>query len=221
MKRRDFLLVTGGMAAVGAFPGAASAAACRLFPADGARAFQALHRGEAVGRHRIEFTRDGGDFFVRTDVDIALGGGAAPGYRFVHRAEEVWRGGWLDALVSDTDDDGRLHTLRARRREGIFGGRANGADFTLSGYIIPSSLWHHDTIAVRSLFDTVDGRVKIVRARAVGREEIPVAGKPVPARHYVLSGQIWRELWYDDECRLVRTAFLARHESRIVLEMRP
>ncbi len=123
-------------------------------------------------------------------------------------------------MSSDTEDDGRRYRLRAERRDGIFQGTVNGSAFTVSGYIIPSSLWHRDTPVSEALFDTIDGMVKVVRARFIGRDRVPVGGKPVEAKHYRLRGQIQRELWYDADCGLVRAAWRTRDGARIVLEPR-
>lgn len=229
MRRRDVLLQAGAWA--GALSGGALAAAvepraaradCEIFPPDGVRDFLVLRRDRVVGRHRIAFSRAAPGhaerFVVRSDIEIEAPLLGNDVHRVAHHAEEVWRAGWLDALVSDTDDNGRLYRVRCEREDGIFRGTVNGAAFTVSGYIVPSSLWHHDTIAVEALLDTVDGRVKIVRPRALGHEEVPVAGQPVLARHYALYGQIPRELWYDPDCRLVRAAQPMPDGTHLVLE---
>ena len=214
-----------GIWALGPWPRAR--AACAIFPPNGAREFLILRHERVVGRHRIAFSRPrprasaaGADtlFVVRSDVEIRAGLLGTDEFRFVHHAEETWRDGWLDALVSDTRDDGRRYRVRAARRDGIFSGVSNGLSFTVSGYIIPSSLWHHDTVASETLLDTTDGLIKLIRARDLGEVEVPRAGRRVIARHYVLDGQIQRQLWYDADCRLVRAAYLARDGSWLTLE---
>ena len=62
--------------------------------------------------------------------------------------------------------------------------------------------------------------VKAVGPRFLGRERVPVGGKPVEAKHYALAGQIQRDFWYDTDCNLVRVARRARDGSEIVLEPR-
>ncbi len=228
MQRRSLLKLalkfTGAALAGALLPGAllplGAAQACRVFPPDGETDFMALRHGRVVGRHRIRFARAGGRFVVRSDVEIETGRPGARRFRFVHHAEEVWVDGWLHGVVSDTEDDGRRYRLRAERRDGIFQGIVDGLAFTVSGYIIPSSLWHRDTPASEALFDTVDGMVKVVVPRLVGRERVPVGGEPVEAKHYRLRGQIRRDLWYDADCNLVRVAWRARDGSEIVLEPR-
>ena len=121
MRRRRFLVF--GIAALAAslLPGPA-ARACPVFPADGELDFLVLRHGVAIGSHRIRFARAAGRFVVRSDIEFETAPpGAPPGAplaRYVHHAEEVWVGGWLHAVVSDTDDDGRRTRLRAEAMPG-------------------------------------------------------------------------------------------------------
>ena len=222
MEKRGFLElgITMVVAAVGMLLPGPAAGACPVFPADGELDFLVLRHGVVIGRHRIRFAREAGRFVVRSDIEIETAPpGAAPG-RYVHHAEEVWVAGWLHAVVSDSDEDGRRTRLRAERRDGIFQGTINGSAFTASGYIIPSSLWHRDTPASEALFDVVDGRFKIVHPRFIGRDRVPGPGGPGEAKRYALGGELPRELWYDLDCGLVRAAWRARDGSRLVLESR-
>jgi hypothetical protein len=218
MNRRGFLQLGSAVLAGLALP-RKGWADCLPFPPDGETAFTVIRNGSKIGHHIIRFDRREGRFVVRTDIAIEVSLLGATLYRYEHRAEETWDAGWLHALVSDTDDDGRLYRLRAERREGIFGGLVNGQRFTVSGYIIPSSLWHRDTPLSEALLDTVDGLLKISRGRLLGQEEVPVRGRAVGAKHYALQGQIERELWYDLDCNLVRVAMLGRDGSQITLEL--
>lgn len=52
----------------------------------------------------------------------------------------------------------------------------------------------------------------------VGREDVPAGGATVPARHFVLTGGIARDLWYDADCALVRIAIPGRDGVPIVFE---
>lgn len=226
MRRRDVLLkagtVAGGALAAGLLPRSVRAA-CEIFPPDGVRDFQVLRQDQVVGHHRIAFSRavpgHAKRFVVRSDVKIEVPLSETRSYRFTHHAEEVWRDGWLDALVSDSDDNGWRYRVRSERRDGIFQGTVNGAAFTVSGYVVPSSLWNHDTVSVEALLDTVDGKVKIVRPSALGSEEVPVGGEPVLAQHYALYGQFAREVWYDMDCRLVRAAQSMSDGAPLILEL--
>jgi len=215
-RRRVLQIAAGGLA--GALLPALPAAACRVFPLDGTLDFTVLRNRTAIGFHRIRFARRDGRFVVRIDIGFEVRLQGLSVHRYAHHAEETWTDGWLTGLVSDTDDDGKLYRLRAETRAGIFQGKINGAGFTVSGYIIPSSLWHRDTPAVEALLDTTDGLVKMVRGRRLDQDEIMVKGEAIQADHYALSGELNYHLWYDSDCALARVSLVGRDGSAIELE---
>ena len=219
MDRRDALKASLGVLAGLALP-AGPASARLVFPRDGVMDYLALRHDEVVGRQKLRFSRDSGDFTVRRDVELELRRLGGLAYRFVHHSEEVWADGWLSGLVSDTDDDGARWRVRAERNEeGVFEGVVNGLHFTVSGYAITSSLWHRDTPTQEALLDVIDARVKLIRARDLGLEKIDLRGEAVEARHYSIWGEIQREVWYDADCNLVRVALPVLEGMPITFEL--
>lgn len=221
MQRRQALRLLGGTAAgLTLTPAAlvAPAGACELFPQDKGWRFLVLRHGNVIGEHLFTFSRRDGDFVVEVAIDIAVDLLGITVFRFTHRAEEVWRKGWLQALTSATDDDGRLWRVRAERRDGALRGQVNDVGFDVSGFVVPASLWHRDTTKSQALLDTIDARVKVVRAKALGEERVEADGSTVEAKHYSLTGQIEREVWYDADCAIARVTFPARDGSLITLE---
>lgn len=218
MNRRQALVVLTGGAAGLAVPGARSpASACDGFP-DGARwHFQVLREGSAIGEHRCRFSRQGDDGVVEITIDIAVTLLGVTLFRFIHRAEEVWREGRLQSLVTSTDDDGTLWQISAAHEGGALRGEVNGVPFALPGVVIPASLWHRDTPKMRALLDPIDGRLKAVTGRDVGAETVTVAGLAVPARHIRLTGELRRDVWYDARCAIAKVTFPARDGSLITL----
>jgi hypothetical protein len=219
LQRRHALKLLGGTAAgFGLGFAAPAAAACDLFPQHKGWRFLVLRHGNVIGEHVFTFSRRHGDFVVEVAIDIAVDLLGITVFRFTHRAEEVWRKGWLHALTSATDDDGRLWRVRAERRDGALRGSVNDVGFDVSGFLVPASLWHRDTTMSQALLDTIDGRVKVVQAKALGEERVEADGSTVAAKHYSLSGQIEREVWYDADCAIARVTFPARDGSLITLE---
>ncbi|HEY9536420.1 MAG TPA: DUF6134 family protein [Kiloniellaceae bacterium] len=224
MQRRHALTLLGATAGGLALTAALPAAACGLFPqasglfsqASGWR-FLVLRHGEPIGTQRMTFSRRGDDSVVEVAIDIAVDVLGITVFRFTHRAEEVWRGGQLWSLVSDTDDDGTRWRVQAERRNGMLRGSVNGAGFEAPGSILPASLWHPDTTKAQALLDTIDGRVKTVDCRDLGEEAVPVAGAETAARHFRLTGEIERDVWYDANCAIARVTLRGRDGSRIAL----
>jgi len=217
MQRRQALKLLGG-AVAGVGLGAAPARACELFPKEDGWRFLVLRHGNVIGEHSFRFSRRNGDFVVEVAIDIAVDLLGITLFRFVHRSEEVWRDGWLHSLVSATDDDGTLWRLQSERRAGALRGSVNDVAFDVSGFVIPASLWHRDTPHTQVLFGTIDGRTKVVNSEALGEEPVTVAGSAAPARHFRITGELQRDVWYDDACGIARVAFPARDGSLITLE---
>ncbi|GAB4394120.1 MAG: hypothetical protein Tsb0032_16350 [Kiloniellaceae bacterium] len=220
MKRRHALkLLAGGATVLGLGGlGGVPARACDLFPRQDGWRFLVLRHGNVIGEHRFDFSRRDGDFVVEVAIDIAVEMLGLTLFRFTHRAEEVWRDGWLQSLVTATDDDGTLWRVESERRDGALRGRVNGLGFDVSGFVVPASLWHRDTPRSQALFGTIDGRVKVVRSEDLGEQAVPVGGQPVPARHWRLTGELQRDIWYGPDCGIARVSFPARDGSQITLE---
>ena len=207
-------------AAAGLVAGSArSAWARRVFPQPETTEFLALRNGQVIGLRRLDIGRDGGDLVVRTEEELTLGPSAAPSYRYLQRCEEVWRIGWLHALVCDTEEDDRLWRVRAERKDGIFSGVSNGRRFTVSGYPITSTFWHRDAHSQQGLLDVTDGWVKLIQGQLVGEERITVGNELRDSKHYLIFGQINRHLWYDLDCRLVRLRAPLRDGSEVLYEV--
>lgn len=197
---------------------AAAQAICEIFPGDGERRFLVLRHDQVLGEHRFNFARKGDTFTVRTDVAFSVGPARAPLYRYEHHSEEMWRDGWLQSVVSDTDRNGERWRLRMERREKALSGSVNGQAITVSGYLIPTSLWHRDTPSVEALFSVVDGFPKLITSHDLGERAVTFQGETLTARGHRIRGGLVIDLWYDGRCRLVRAAFPLFDGGEAVLE---
>jgi hypothetical protein len=220
MTRRQALAATAGAVVGFALP-ARSASPCRLFPATGVDAYTVLRNREPVGRHTIAFAREDGNFLARIETEVRYAVGGASEYRYSHHSEETWKDAWLHAVVSDTREDGSLWRVRAYRDDKVFKVKTNRfrLDQHISGYLIPSSLWHRDTAFESTLFDTIEGRLKRVQTTLVGDKHMSVRGEPVVAKHLVMWGELQRELWYARDCMLVRARVPAHGDTWLTLQL--
>jgi len=75
--------------------------------------------------------------------------------------------------------------------------------------VVPASLWNMATVSQTHLLNTLDGSDMAIMVKDLGEEAVKVMGKDVMARHYAISGDLQRELWYDAGGRLVKVRFAA------------
>ncbi|RDD60718.1 DUF6134 family protein [Ferruginivarius sediminum] len=219
LNRRDLLAAGAAGVGLSMLPRLAAADGC-VFPPEGSIGYRVLREGDEIGQHIATFKRRGDDLIAINDIEIVVKMLGIPVYRYEHRSEEVWKKGWLTAVESTTNKDGKKKSLRGERRDEAMRLVVNGEkNRSVSGYVVTTSLWHRDTPFEQGLMDIEDGEVKLIKGQLVARETVPVGNGEVEARHYSVTGEMARELWYDDRCRLVRVEFNTKKDgSRIILE---
>ena len=164
------------------------------------RAEYAIHHetyGE-VGQHVITFSCDGDDLVVETTIEGEVKVLMVPLFTRDGRYREVWRGDRLIAFDSHIVDNGEVYEVRAR---------ANGDRTVINGRrgrieapptIVSNHPWNHEVIERTLLFDTQRGRLQEVEVTPAGTETVTIAGRKVEAQKYRITGDLERELWYDD-----------------------
>ncbi len=184
-------------------------------PPGGSLDFTVLRNGSAVGRHEMVFRSepDGLKIDIRTNVAVKVAFITA--YRFEHEGHEVWQGGRLVRLWSKTNDDGTPHVLDVSAGGSDLSVMADGKSPERATVSIPASLWNERIVQQKTILNTLDGSRMNISVADLGPESVPVRGKMVPARHYAITGDLQRELWYDAQNVLVKVRFKARDGSDI------
>ena len=200
------------------------ASACRLFPGSSTDRYLGYQDGNEVGSQRFEFYRESGRFMVDSQLDIRYLNYANRSVSFLHRATEVWDRGWLNGFSATTRHLDREIRIKARSVEhGILSVYSSESDITLqvSGYVVPTSLWHRDARLVNRLIDLQDGKVKLVKVYYAGKDVLPREGGIIAASHYRVRGEIVRDAWYSDDCQLLRVQIPLPQAKPVTFELLP
>jgi hypothetical protein len=190
------------------------------FPQPGKLTYAVVRDGNKIGSQIVEFQRNGDQLLVLTSVKIEVSLLGITIYRFVHRSEEEWKGGELARLTSNTDDDGNKRVVDLKLVDGKLKGNYNGQAKEFPLGMIPASFWHPDSMKQTKLLDQVKARNRQITVKDLGTETITVQGKKIEARHFSVSGQIKREVWYGPEGRLEKLQFEGKDGSEIVMVLR-
>lgn len=182
--------------------------------------FTVLRNGDRIGTDVLSFEKRSNQMIVHVKTDIAVKIAFITVYRFTHRSREVWTNGRMTFIESRTNDDGTHHTLHAEARNGELVVDGDNKQSIAPAQIVPASLWDHDIVKSRTLLDTLNGTQMTINVRDLGPEQVMVRGQPTTARHYVLTGQLNRELWYDNRGVLVQAKFKGSDGSKIVYALR-
>jgi hypothetical protein len=190
-------------------------------PSTGRVDYEVIRKGEKIGTHSVVFRHDGRDLEVATWTDIAVKLLGVTLYRFRYQAEESWIDGQLTRLTSRTDNDGEPLTVNLAKTGDRIRGTCNGIPLDLPADTIPISVWHPDFIRQSVILDQYKCAAQKVRTADRGTEFIPAGQKSVKARHYALSGDVRRDVWYGPDGQTLQVLFPAKDGSKIAFVMRP
>ena len=151
-----------------------------------------------VGRHVITFVCQGDDLVVETRVEGKIRVLAIPIFKREATYREVWRDHRLMAFDSHFVDNGEVYEVKARADgdHTVIEGRRGRIEAPAT--VVSNHPWNYAVLDRTLLFDTQRGRLQKVRVTAAGTETITVAGRATQARKYIVTGDLERELWYDE-----------------------
>lgn len=167
--------------------------------------------------------RDGAmEVEIATHVLVSVGGMQV--YEFAQNQRELWRDRRLVELQARANDNGARHTIELKAGAGEGGAGAlltvDGQRSQVPAEVASTSLWHPFMLRQRALVDSLHGGVLAFKARDEGEVSLQVAEKDVIARHYTLSGDLKRRLWYaQGGDQLLRMAMVARDGSEVLFDV--
>ncbi|HEY5412411.1 MAG TPA: DUF6134 family protein [Caulobacteraceae bacterium] len=149
LSRRDALA---GVILVLATPRALLAAPSQL-------AFAALRNGQKIGEQRMSFHPEGEGLTAHTVVEMAVKLGPLTLYRYRHQATERWAGDRFESLETQTNANGKLLKVSARRTaDGVKIMPAAGGVTDAPASALPFTHWNRK-IATAPLFNPQDGKL--------------------------------------------------------------
>lgn len=183
-------------------------------------AFTVLRDGEPVGTNTITFQPTAAGLQVDVKTDIVVKITVIPVYRFEHEGHEIWQGDHLVSLRSVTNDDGTPHQLAVEAKGDALEVKGDGYSGPAAAGSIPGSLWNPALPRQTTLLNSLDGKLMKVEIKDLGDETVQVRGTPAKARHYVVDGDLKRDLWYDSDGTLVQIHLKAKDGSDILYVLR-
>jgi hypothetical protein len=178
--------------------------------------------GTPIGQQRMEFVNDGEKLRVlsHTELDVSLLGLSV--YGFNQQVEEVRSAGKLMSLTSEADDDGTDRKVSLSLQGDLLKGDYNGNDRAIDPKLITSLFWQKPPMGETQLIDTLRGKVRDVHVKELGAETLTLPVGRIETKHYQLTGEWKRDLWYDANGILVAGQLLKDGATiRQELQQRP
>ncbi|MBA4095486.1 MAG: hypothetical protein C0484_01785 [Rhodospirillum sp.] len=177
-------------------------------------AFDVERDGDVVGRYVIDFTRTDQGVLAEARVDVDVSLLFMPVYTLRYHARELWSGGELHSIEAFTDDDGDLvHVQATRDPEGLQVQTNDGAYETPA--VLPISHWNAALLEGGPMLNGMTGEVDEVEVFDQGLDTVSTRNGSLRARHYLYSGDLNGEIWYDEDGRWVKLRFRAKDGSMI------
>jgi len=203
-----FLLCTGVGSATAAVPGS------------GVLDFAIVRNGQEIGSQTYRFRQAQDSVEVNVSTRIKFKLGFLTVHRLNHNSQEIWKEDRLVAFSSSTSEKnilkGRAKYAVAVQEDGEnLSVEADREGWRAPANAAPASFWNSQLVSTDTLIDTVDGGKLAVTIEALGNDNISVNGSTLDARHYRVSGDMERELWYDLNNVLVQVRFTAEDGSEV------
>ena len=151
-------------------------------------AFKAFLDDKPIGEHRFTVVTEGSARRVTSDADFAVKFLGFSAYRYRHHAQEQWSGDCLADLTASTDDDGKAATVKLVRSGDTDVITTNAVKTSESGCLMTYAYWNPALREQTRLLNPQTGKVEAVRIERAGSGEIDVAGKPVRASDWRITG---------------------------------
>lgn len=157
-------------------------------------AFEIVWKGQSIGYHIVNVEASAGGLKVDTRVAMRVKFGPVSLYRFIHESSEIWRGGELYAIWSETDDNGDEMSLRAWREDGVLmiDGDAYRGPAPAGARL--ASWWNKAVLSAPTLINPQNGEIIDVAVESFGRGPAPYGRV---AEHFRLTGTLAVDLWFD------------------------
>jgi hypothetical protein len=176
--------------------------------------FDVERDGNVVGQHIVTFTRT--DQGVRADsrADIDVGLLFMSAYKLRYQAHELWVDGKLQSIEASTNDNGDyIHLQATRDATGLL------VETTKGAYETPATLaishWNAALLKGGLMLNGMTGEVSNVEVFDQGIDTVETRTGSLHAHHYLYSGDLNGEIWYDSEGRWVKLRFRANDGSMI------
>jgi hypothetical protein len=140
-------------------------------------------------------------------------------YQFSQHIEEKWQDGALQALISQTNDDGAQRKVELKRTGDRLKGSYNDKARDVPGSLIPSTLWHPDSIKQSTVLDTVRARQHHIEVADEGDVALILPVGQVQARHYAFTGELNRDVWYGPDGVILQAQMKGKDGSMILQQL--
>lgn len=166
------------------------------------QAYDIIRQGSTIGTNTVDVERRGDTVQVKIGTKILVKVMFVEAYRYDHDSTETWKAGQLVAFNSQTNDNGTKHSVTVTSSADKLDISADGKHSDVPASLRPASFWNKAFDAQKELFNPATGKRLAVQVKDLGDEKITINGAPRQGRHYKISGDMDRDVWFDGDTLL-------------------
>lgn len=182
--------------------------------------FDVYRNGAKIGHHRVSFEKTGANLFVDIAFSLKIDVLFFTAYQYHYQSRSTWHDGMLQHLRTSVDDDGKLFHMDATQVGDSMQIAYGSSQYQIPAPILPTDHWNPAVLSDTRVLNTLTGKVNQVHIKSLGRDQVQTEAGPVSATHYVYTGDLKTEVWYDDDGRWVKLRFKGHDGSTIDYECR-
>lgn len=162
--------------------------------------FRIIREGQDIGLHALDFSPEPQRLLIQIAIDIHLALGPTPIFAYRQRAIETWLQDQFVGFHSRTEVNGRRLDAWVRRSgQGLAVDGNTVARYIAPETALPTTYWNRQLLDA-AMIDSQSGRLLHPKVTYAGSDQIRLSpSETVAASHYVLSGDLRIELWYDPD----------------------
>lgn len=150
-----------------------------------------------IGYHRFELQQQGErrelHSSARFDVKVLF----INAYKYVHDADESWRGNCLQGMTASTDDNGKQLSMSATLQDNELNIVNRQRRYTVANCVMSFAYWNPGMLQQTRLLNAQTGEYDVVSIKLIGDATVTAHGVVQPARQYRLTGNKMNiDLWY-------------------------
>jgi Family of unknown function (DUF6134) len=156
--------------------------------------------GKPIGEHDFAVAQDGDNVDVAIHARFKVRMAFIPLYGYDHQDHEVWRGGCLAQMDSQTNDDGKKLVVHGAAKGDVFEVKGPQGEATLPACVKSFAYWDEGFLTEPRLLNSQTGEYEAVNLTRRGVDTFQVRGKSIAAQHYSLrTAHFGIDLWYSSQ----------------------
>lgn len=174
-------------------------------------AYSITRAGDVIGHHVVTRSQMGNDTRIDITTDIHIERFFIRQYAYAFSAVETWRDDTLVSLTSSTQENDISNTLSVildKNRYTVHNLRGTQDRLQhIAPNTFPASLWNPEIVEHDHLFDTSTGELLTIKVTPMGKVQTILGDTRVDTNHFVISGALVREVWFDKNGKLLKMQF--------------